>query len=246
MKIAVFSDVHSNLAALEAVLADIERRQIIDLLNLGDSLSGPFSPRETADRLLGLDIPAVAGNHDRLLVETPRTEMGLWETWAADELEPRHLDWLASWPKTFERDGVLFCHATPGDDAENWLDRRGPEQRLVMRDLEEVRGRLDSTSAEVIVCGHTHTPRVVRIPDGPLVVNVGSVGCPAYLDTRVEPNFIHQTGAPDARYAVIEKRNGIWAAELIAVPYDASEMARLARRRGADSFARAVETGWLS
>ena len=79
-----------------------------------------------------------------------------------------------------------------------------------------------------------------------MIVNPGSVGCPAYLDTRMTPNFIHQTGAPDARYAIVEERGGQWSADLIAVPYDASDMAALARAKGADSWAQAVTTGWFA
>ena len=98
-----------------------------------------------------------------------------------------------------------------------------------------------------MLCGHTHEPRVVRMSGGRMVVNPGSVGCPAYLDTRMEPNFIHQTCAPDARYAIVEEREGTWCADLIAVPYDASEMAELCpRRKGAESWARAVTRGWFA
>ena len=97
-----------------------------------------------------------------------------------------------------------------------------------------------------MLCGHTHTPRVVRLSDGTMIVNPGSVGCPAYLDTRTEPHFIHQTGAPDARYAIVEKRDGYWTADLIAVPYDPGPMVVLARAKGAESWARAISTGWFA
>ena len=106
--------------------------------------------------------------------------------------------------------------------------------------------RLGEVSAPVICCGHTHTPRVVRLPTGQLIVNPGSVGCPAYLDTRTTPPFIHETGSPDARYALLEKTDAGWRADLLHVPYDSSRMARLARGRGAESWAQAVETGWLT
>lgn len=246
MTIAVLSDIHGNLAALDAVLSDIARRGISDLVNLGDSLSGPFDAAATADRLMAMNIPTVSGNHDRQLIDRPKEDMGNWERWVIDDLTPDHLDWVRGLPKTITREDVFLCHATPDQDDENWLDRRGPENRLVARDLEAVESRAGSVRTPMMLCGHTHQPRIVRLTDGTLIVNPGSVGCPAYLDTRVEPNFIHQTGLPDARYAIVEKRDGVWYAELHAVPYDASAMAALARDKGADNWALAVTTGWFA
>ena len=97
-----------------------------------------------------------------------------------------------------------------------------------------------------MLCGHTHTPRVVRLPDGRMIVNPGAVGCPAYLDTRGEVPFIHQTGSPDARYAILERVGNAWRADLCAVTYDSGDMVRLAESRGAESWAEAIKTGWLA
>ncbi len=246
MAIAVIGDIHGNISALEAVLADIDRRGITNIVNLGDCFSGPFDPGATADRLMALDLPTVRGNHDRQLFDRPREDMGTWESWTIDELTPEHLDWLRTLPLTLEIDGALICHATPDRDDENWLDRRGPDQRLIARDLDGVRARTGRSGHRLFLCGHTHTPRVVRLPDGPMIVNPGAVGCPAYLDTRVSPHFVHQTGAPDARYAILRAHGGQWQADLIAVPYDPATMAALARAKGAESWAVAVSTGWIA
>jgi len=64
MKIAAISDIHGNLFALDAVLADIDRRDVDLIVNLGDILSGPLLPRETADRLMALDLPTIRGQAD--------------------------------------------------------------------------------------------------------------------------------------------------------------------------------------
>lgn len=246
MTIAVLSDIHGNLAALEAVLADIARRGVTEMVNLGDSLSGPFDAVGTADRLMAMNIPTISGNHDRQLVDRPKDQMGTWERWVIDDLGRSHLDWISALPKTITLDDVFLCHATPERDDENWLDRRGPDHRLIARDLAGVQARIGPDRPALMLCGHTHQPRVVRLPDGPMIVNPGSVGCPAYLDVRVEPNFIQQTGLPDAQYAIVEKRDGAWSANLITVPYDATAMADLARAKGADSWAAAVTTGWFA
>jgi predicted phosphodiesterase len=68
MSIAVVSDIHGNLAAIEAVAADIRRRGVDTVVNLGDSLSGPLLPRETAQFLMGQGWTHIAGNHERQLL----------------------------------------------------------------------------------------------------------------------------------------------------------------------------------
>ena len=246
MALAVISDIHGNVAALEAVLADIRRRGISDIVNLGDSLSGPFDALATADRLMALDLITVRGNHDRQLFDRSKDEMGNWEQWVINDLSPHHLDWLKSHPLTAKSHGAFLCHATPDSDETNWLERRGQDNRLVARDLADVASFADGLTHRLFLCGHTHVPRVVRLDAGRMIVNPGSVGCPAYLDTRTEPHFVEQTGAPDARYAVVEERSGHWCADLIAVPYDSREMAVLARSKGADSWVQAVTSGWVA
>lgn len=246
MRLAVISDVHGNIDALEAVLSDIARRGIERIVNLGDCLSGPFDAAATADRLMDLDLLTVRGNHDRMLFDRSRERMGLWEAWIVDELSSTQMDWVRSLPPVARIGEVFLCHATPDSDEENWLDYRSSGHRLIARDLGEVELRAAGTEYPVMLCGHTHSARIVRLPGGQMIVNPGSVGCPAYLDTRNEPAFVHQTGSPDARYAVLEKVGDSWAADLCAVPYDASDMARLAQSRGAESWARAVTTGWIA
>ena len=246
MPIALISDIHGNRSALEAVLADIRRRGITDIVNLGDCLSGPLDGAGTADLLMRLQLPTVQGNHDRALHDRPKEEMGLWETWIVNELSEAHIHWLKSFPITIERDDVFLCHATPNNDEIMWLHNEGLSHRMINRDLSEITKHLPNTAAGLIACGHTHTQTLVRIPDGPTIVNPGSVGCPAFADTRADPPFIHQTGAPDARYAVVEKTNGFWCVDFIAVPYDPREMTVLARTKGADSWVQALETGWFA
>ena len=123
MKLAAISDIHSNIAALEAVLSDIERRGIRQIVNLGDSLSGPFDAKRTADRLLDLDLTTVRGNHDRQLIDRPVKDMGVWEHWAVFDLTDAHIDWLKNLPLTATI-GDIFC-ATPRPSATmktGWTD----------------------------------------------------------------------------------------------------------------------------
>ena len=98
-------------------------------------------------------------------------------------------------------------------------------------------------AAEVVLCGHTHTPRVASI-GGVLVVNPGSVGLPGYRDTNPVPHVM-EVGTPHARYALIERRGGRWAAELRAMPYDHEAAAQQAEWHGRPQAAHAVRTGWM-
>ena len=246
MAIAILSDIHGNLSALNAVLDDIARRGVTKIVNLGDSLSGPFDAAGTADRLMALDLPTVQGNHDRQLIDRPVEKMGLWEGWAIGNLTADHLDWVRATPLTLVLDDVFLCHGTPASDDENWLDKRGKHHRLIARDQSEIEARAGDARYPLMLCGHTHTPRLVRLADGTTIVNPGSVGCPAYHDTRMTPHFVHQTGAPDARYAIVEKRGDRWSADMIAVPYDPSAMVARALAKGAESWAQAIATGWFA
>lgn len=246
MRVAVISDIHANLAALEAVLDDIRRRGIAHVLNLGDSVSGPLAPGAVADLLIAEGIPQVRGNHDRFLIDRPADDMGLWERWAWPEMTQTHLDWLRALPLTDARHGIMMVHGLPDDDNKNWLHRRAQDGSMVPATLAECAAPAEGIDAEVIVSGHTHMPRVVRVPGGPLLVNPGAIGCPAYLNPTITPPYWAEAGSPDARYAILEKVGGVWQAALLAVPYDSRAMQELARAHGADDWAQALSTGWAA
>ena len=139
-----------------------------------------------------------------------------------------------------------MSHGTPDSDTENWLHVRADWGVMRPARLDEIEPKGRGHDHPVILSGHTHFPRIVRLPDGRLLVNPGAVGCPAYLDDRTDPPFIAETGAPDARFAVLEQVCGHWHAALMTVPYDPAEMIARARAKGADSWADALATGWVS
>jgi predicted phosphodiesterase len=183
MRVAAIYDIHGNLPALEAVLAEIRRAGVDHVVVGGDVLPGPM-PVATLDCLLGVDdIPVhfLRGNGDRAVLEEragaatssvpePYREV---MRWSARQLQPEHARWLAGWPMTLRREipglgEVLFCHATPRNDTEIFT-RLTPEERLL-----PVFAGLD---VPMVVCGHTHMQFDRRI--GSLrVVNAGSVGMP--------------------------------------------------------------------
>lgn len=241
-RVAVIADVHGNRWALEAVLADLESRHVEQLVNLGDTVFGPLAPAETAEMLMPLDAPTVRGNQDRAIWQPP-AEVASSPThrFVREALSKEHVDWLQSFPMTLRVGGLLLCHGTPGQDDAPLLEEIGP-RRVALADPATVRTRLGSLQAEVILCGHTHVPRAVALPDGPLIVNPGSVGLPAYTHDVPFPHAM-EAGSPHARYAVLERRDESWTVEHLAVPYDWQIAAETARRNGRSDWARWLRTG---
>jgi predicted phosphodiesterase len=244
MILAAISDIHGNSAALDAVLADIARRGIGRVVNLGDALSGPLDPVGTADRLMAAGFPTVSGNHDRMLWDRPAAEQPLWEQWTLPLLSERHLDWVRAIPAMLDVEGVLLTHGSPRGDDDNWLHDRDGRGGMRERTLAEVTERAGDHPHRLILSGHTHMPRMVRLPNGRCLVNPGPVGVPAYADPRPPVPTAAMTGAPDARYAICERVDGDWRIALATVPYDPTEMIARARANGAEDWASALATGW--
>jgi predicted phosphodiesterase len=192
MRVAALYDIHGNLPALDAVLAEVREARVDAIVVGGDVLPGPL-PRETLDRLLSLDVPTrfLYGNGDRAvlaqLTAADPEAVAYWGTsgnaplpepfkeiirWTARQTA-EYQQHLASWPFTVSSEipwlgRVLFCHATPRNEVEIFTSATA-EARLL-----PLFAHLD---AAVVVCGHTHMP-FDRMVGRTRVVNAGSVGMP--------------------------------------------------------------------
>jgi putative phosphoesterase len=245
MKIAVLSDIHGNLAALDAVLAHIEGQGVDSVVNLGDILSGSLEPCETADRLIPLNFPTIAGNHERQVLTMNPARMGPSDRYAHATLRPDQRAWLAALPATLSlSDDVLLVHGTPESDLHYFLDTV-TEHGCRAATLAEVTERARHADASLILCGHTHMPRAMQLDDGRLIVNPGSVGLQAYEDDHP---FSHrmETGSPHARYAIIERVHGQWQAEFHAVAYDWAAAAHRAEANGRAEWITPLCTGYIN
>lgn len=241
MRIAVVADIHGNLRALEAVVADL-RGQAPDLVvNLGDSASGPLEAAATIERLDDLGWPTVRGNHDRYLLEEDEADLGDWDADALPQLEKRHLAWLALLPPTLVIGDAFLCHGAPRSD-ETYLTEHVANHAMVLRPAFEIRAMVETVSEPLVLCGHTHLPRVATVPDGPTIVNPGSVGIQAFTDDVPAPHVV-ETGSPHARYAVIDQRRQGLDVQIRAVAYDWEAAAAVARARGRADWAHALTTG---
>lgn len=234
MRIAVLSDVHGNVPALEAVLADMARQRFDAVVCLGDHVSGPIDPAGAAERLMALGAVCIRGNHDRWVAD-PSRRANPWsvDVLARDALTAVQLDWLTRLPPTAALgQDVFLCHGTPDDDEAPWLDNFYDGRSTVLPSEAEVAREALGIAQPVILCGHTHIARTLRLSDGRLIVNPGSVGMQLLR------------GSPDAHYAVIEKRQAGWQTALIGVPYDTDAAARLAEQNGYPGWAEAIRFGW--
>jgi len=241
-RFAVVADIHGNLPALEAVIDHIAARGIDAVVNLGDCLSGPLWPAETGAMLMALDWPTIAGNHDRQLIDRPIGRMGRNDAHAAARLTPELRSWLGLLPKTMIVAGNVFlCHGTPARDDACWLHRG---TRGAMREARPDEVAADAMDAPLALCGHTHLPRVVRLADGRLIANPGSVGFPA-RQADLPSYHAEDVAEPHARYLIARRRDDGWAVELQAVAYDFEAAARQAARNGRAKWALALRTGQM-
>jgi putative phosphoesterase len=229
MRLAIVSDVHGNLPALEAVIAALERERPDLVVHGGDLALGGAHPAEVVDRVGELGWRGVVGNTDELLwrpdqlaVQLARApKLGdllrlLFESQAPatrELLGPERLRWLRALPAEQVVEGVLVLHASPGD-----LWRAPPPDAADEVLLETYAGR----GAETVVYGHIHRPYVRALP-GLTVANSGSVGMPF-------------DGDPRASYLLVE--DGL--ASVRRVPYDLEREVDALRAR------RYPEAEWLA
>jgi putative phosphoesterase len=154
---AALYDVHGNLPALEAVLAEVKRERVDEVVFGGDLTWGP-QPRETLELVRSVENASfVRGNADR----DP-------DDWERSCLSAEEIAFLQEQPPTVERDGVLYCHATPRSD-EEVVTPATPDERL-----QEI---LAGVEQRVVVAGHTHMQQDRMVGDIRFV-NAGSVGLP--------------------------------------------------------------------
>jgi predicted phosphodiesterase len=213
MRVAIFSDVHGNIRALEAVLADVWARGPFDaIVNGGDLLFGGPRPREAMDALRALGCPTVVGNTDQWLIggdglEAPAALHAIRD-WVRGRLGNADLAYLRSLPIAHRIDPkggptLVVVHATPTSTMVSVPHDAPPDSLAAM---------LDQAQARYLAYGHIHHGYVREIRDG-AVVNVGSVGLP--FDGVAKP-----------AWAILTLAGGRWQAELVRVAYDTEAVAR--------------------
>lgn len=242
MRIAILSDIHGNIWALEAVLADVKKQAVDLVVNAGDILSGPLEPVATADLLMSLGLPTIRGNHERQLLACEHQAGGASDQFAFEHTAAQHHDWLHGLPASLEvTSDVFMCHGTPASDLVYFLeevDERGA--RLARSAV--VEKHAEGIAHSLIICGHSHKPRTYGISGNRVVVNPGSVGLQAYDDDHPYYHAI-ENGSPHARYAICERAGNAWNVSHRCIPYAFETAAATAKRNGREDWARWLETG---
>lgn len=235
MRLAIVSDIHGNLTALEAVVADIQRRGVDRAVHGGDLALTGCQPGEVIDRVRELGWPGIVGNTDELLW---RPEERAVQERKAPKLHPllallfseyapvtrellgdERMAWLRRLPSELREDGLTLVHASPGD---LW---RAPLPDAQDSELEASYG---PCAAEIAVYGHIHLPYVRRLA-GFTVANSGSVGSPFDGDSRASYLLVESGGVQIIRVEYdVEREVGL----LLASGYpDAPRIAEM-RRQG--------------
>jgi predicted phosphodiesterase len=231
VRLALISDIHGNAIALDAVVAELRKENISDVVCLGDVAATGPQPSETVQALMKFDCPVVMGNADDELVN-PETELASDEfmrriqdisRWCADRLTPAELDYLGSFAPTLtlELDGgrTLLCYHGSPASFDDVITPGTADARL-----DEMLGAVE---ADVMVGGHTHFPMLRRFRRS-LVVNPGAVGL-AY-DRTAPPEQIRI--APWAEYAVLTSESHRVGVEFRRTPYDPAPLIDAARANG--------------
>ncbi len=236
MRLAVVSDIHGNLRALDAVHARLKDSSPDIIVNLGDCLSGPLWPEETAQYLIAENWPTVRGNHDRALAETSVPDLEEVDSFTHQCLSTASLQWISALPISLRLPPeILLCHGSPEDDEVFLLEEDGGDHFYPSNEA-QIAQKLGKTDAGLILCGHTHTPRVVLM-SGQTILNPGSVGVQAFPGLTV-------TGSPHARFAIATHEKGEWTFTHHVVAYDWNEAARRAEAAGFASWSHGLLTGY--
>jgi putative phosphoesterase len=229
VRVALISDLHGNLPALEAVLAELEHEEFDKLVCLGDVAVGP-QPTETLRRVKGLGCPVVMGNWDAwFLSDLPShsDELGrkLVETgaWSAEQLSPADREYMQTFQQRLELplDGTttLLCvHGSPRS-YEDFILATTPDESLEQM--------LDGQRAPVMAAGHTHF-QMLRRHNELLLVNPGSVGLPF---RHPDADQVMRIGRW-AEYGLIGLDDGRLTVELRRTLFDVDDFLRAALRTG--------------
>jgi len=245
VKLALLSDIHSNIFALEAVVQDARAKGVEEFVNLGDILYGPIAPKATFDYLQKLNAITISGNQDRQIYQATSEEIESNPTmqFILEDLGEDPLDWMKQLPFDQQINPDIYaCHGTPENDLVYLLEDIRSGKPEVRKDAEIVK-LLNGVAAPIILCGHTHIPRCIELSTGQMVINPGSVGLQAYTDE--EPNLhCMENYTPRASYAILQQgSDGQWDVSFHRVSFDVQSAMRAASIRQRGDWVHYLKTG---
>lgn len=204
MKIAVISDIHGNIYALDEVLKDIKRQNVNFTICLGDLVGYGCNPNEVIERIRDEKILCIKGNYDASVVDKDYTfirenEINSFSLpWAVKTVTDENIKFLRELPSTtvleFNNKKIQFVHGSPRKINE-----------YLTEDYEKINEVIDDFNYDILVCAHTHIPYIKEI-ENKLIINDGSVGKP-------------KNGTPHGTYTILNISPDNFNAEIITVPY---------------------------
>jgi len=236
MRLALISDIHSNVHALERVLAELRREGVDLTLNLGDLVGYNANPNECLELLRERPILSLAGNHDLALLDAARAEnfnIIAYQAiiWSREQVRPEFREFFQNLPLTREGAGYLACHGTP-TSTDSYISFHFQGKRVF--------NTIKALRLQVCFFGHTHRRalwyrdirgKVATRPVGPenihldpachYLINPGSVGQP-------------RDGSPEAAYAIFDDQD--FSIHFKSVPYDVAAAQRRILEAGLPEF----------
>jgi len=226
MRVALISDIHANELGLSAVLADIERAGVDQIVCLGDVATLGPRPQAVIAILRDLGCPCLMGNHDEFLIEPELVEHYSQQApvrhsvnWCREVLPAQDMDFIRGFGRSLQIEltpsaSLFLFHGSPKSHMDNVL---------ATTPADELDDLLDGHVATVMAGGHTHV-QMLRQHRGTLLVNPGSVGIPfeAFVGGR-PPNIL-----PHAEYATIEAGTGGISVNLRRIPLERAALRRQA------------------
>lgn len=221
MRVALISDIHGNFVSFEAVLEDIAKNNVDQIICLGDVATTGPQPRECVSLLRSMGCVGIIGNHEDYLLNAEKREKSRWAdtlNWCLEQLSEDDLDYLRAfrpWSRIeLDKNNDLLCfHGSPKSN----LD-------LIMPTTtdEALKEMLTGHSATIMAGGHTHI-QLLRQYKNSLVINAGSVGLPFdhYLPQGDEKRVV-----PWAEYTIVTCLNGSVSVDFRRVPIDFEEIKR--------------------
>ena len=244
MKIAILSDIKSNVYALKEVLMDAKNNDVDVLLNLGDSFYGPIAPKATYDLIRQNEFITLLGDEDRKILEASLDQLENNDTlkYVYNDLGDEVLYWIQELP--FEKligNDFYMIHGTYQDDSLYMLEDIS-SGKAVLRDDNKILEILDDIKSKFVFCGNSCTPRCVNLSSGQVVINPGSVGIQAL--SKEEPNkHIIENNSIEASYVILTIDDEKYDIELRKVAYDFESAAVKASANNREDWANALRTG---
>jgi len=230
MRVALISDIHGNSVSLEAVLTDIERENVDQLICLGDVVTLGPNPIAVMDRILSLNCECILGNHDFFLLNPKVLHEYMDAPWFADsiawcakQLRPKDFEFLHTFKPLLEvplseEHNLLCFHGSPKSNTDIILAMTPPTT------VDELLGGYKST---VMAGGHSHM-QMMRQHKGIMLINTGSVGMPFE-----QALFVHSPRyLPWAEYAIVNCEHNVVSVELKRVPVSVDKLIHAANNSG--------------